>query len=948
MTGRERLDRWFEERLRLRSGERGPTLLLFLGCFSSVGAFVVARSARDALFLSRFGTGGVPWLYVASATSVALVGAVFARLSSRLRPEELGPSLGVLLAASIAGFRLLLDVTGAWSYAALWVWVDVAGALVVIQFWSVANDVHDTRAARRTFVWIAAGGTLADLAMGTIISRMAPRVGAENLLWLASALFLAAGAFPAAASARVRPTLARTGVGRHRALRGAGLLASPYLRAVAGLTVVAFVAITFVDFQFKAAVAARFGANERDMASFFGLFHAVAGSVGLLVQLAVTARILDRMGVAASLSVLPLALGGSSLLAAVAPGIASAALAKASDHALRYSVTESAQQLLFLPLAPGRRQEAKAFIDGAVRPATVALAGLALALWRPASPAMVALAAAALAALWLAALAKLEPEYLRSLRQGLRSPPLAPGPLPLAEEDALRGALASGDPAAAEAALDLAGARRASVGTEAASLLAHGSPRLRALACSYLARAGERRFAMAVLERIDDPDAEVRVAAARSFCTLARGDELRAVEPLLTHPDAGVRGDAAAALVRGGEDASAAAGRAALEVLATSDEPSERETAARAISLAMSPDLRPLLVALLEDPSAVVRRAAIRAAARLQAPELVPALVRGLADRRTADAAAEALGAYGPGIEGPLRDVLSDPQAPPAVRRSIPRALGRLATPAAAAALAAHLDEPDAGLRRAVDRALGAVARAHPDVPLDSDRLRRACLVEIEKGYRALAAAEALGLDPARTRVSGRGLEAVSAALALALAERSDRAGRRAAGLVALLHPEADLDPVLLALDDEKPAHRARALEILDHVLEPRLRRLLVPLLDGRSRAARLREVSGALRLPRRSRDAWLPALAADEDDWIAAAALHYAAGKAIDLPASALAALLEHPTPFVREAALTAAIRLFPPAAREAACRQTAADPHPAVRALSRRGMGLSREGAA
>ncbi|HVP66584.1 MAG TPA: HEAT repeat domain-containing protein [Anaeromyxobacteraceae bacterium] len=947
MTRREMLDEWLEGRLRLRPGELGPTVLLLAGCFCAVGAFVATRSARDALFLARFATRGIPGLYVASSVAVALVGMAFSRLTGRARPEELGPALGVLLAASFAAFRLLVPYGSTWVFRALWVWVEVAGALTVIQFWSVANDVHDARTARRTFVWIAAGGTLADVAVGLSVARLAPRVGTDNLLWLGAALFLAAGALPAAASARVRPTLVRTRRGGHRAIHGAGLLGSPYLRAIAGLSVVAFVAITFVDYQFKAAAAARFGGDTVEMASFFGSFHALAGMTGLLVQLAFTAHVLDRLGVAASLSVLPLALGGTSLLAALSPGLLTASLAKGADHAVRFSVTESASQLLFLPLAPGRRQEAKAFIDGAVRPATVALAGVVLAVWGPPSPGSVALAAAALAAIWLASLARLEPEYLRSLRQGLPSPPLAPGPLSAGEQEALRGALAEGDPAAAEAALDLASAHRAAVGAEAAALLASASPRLRARACAYLARTAERRFAMAVLERIDDADGEVRISAARSFCALARGDELRAVEPLLSHPDPGVRADAAAALVRGGEDVAARSGRATLEALATSDELAEREHAARAIALSTSPDLRPLLADMLDDPSAVVRRAAVRAAAELRAPEFVPALVRGLADRHIRDAASEALGAYGPGIEGPLRDVLSDPLAPPAVRRGIPRALGRLATPAAATALVEHLDEPDAKLRKAVDRALGAVVRGHPELPLDVGRLRRACLVELEKGYRALAAAEALGLDPVPHRRTPRGLEAASVALALALAERAASAGRRAAGLVALIHPEADLAPVLLALDDGTPAHRAGALEILDHVLEPRLRRLLVPLLDGRSRSARLREVSGILRLPRRTHDAWLPALAADEDDWIAAATLHHAAAAGIQLPAAALASLLEHPTAFVREAALTAAVRLFPPTAREVACRQTAADPHPAVRALSRRASGQPTEGA-
>jgi predicted HD phosphohydrolase len=104
--------------------------------------------------------------------------------------------------------------------------------------------------------------------------------------------------------------------------------------------------------------------------------------------------------------------------------------------------------------------------------------------------------------------------------------------------------------------------------------------------------------------------------------------------------------------------------------------------------------------------------------------------------------------------------------------------------------------------------------------------------------------------------------------------------------------------------------------------------------------------VAGTLRLPHRSGGAWLAALAADEDDWIAAAALHHAAALASPLPAAGVVSLLDHPSPFVREAALVAARGLLAPAVWRVACRQAATDPHPAVRALARRmsaGLGVS-----
>ena len=95
MAARPRtLDRLLEAGFRLRPGELGPTLLMFLGCLATVGAFIVGRSVRDTLFLTRLGSRELPQMYAWSSLAVALSGALLARLSARHRPERLLPWTG--------------------------------------------------------------------------------------------------------------------------------------------------------------------------------------------------------------------------------------------------------------------------------------------------------------------------------------------------------------------------------------------------------------------------------------------------------------------------------------------------------------------------------------------------------------------------------------------------------------------------------------------------------------------------------------------------------------------------------------------------------------------------------------------------------------------------------------------------------------------------------------
>lgn len=953
MSERKRkLDRLLEAGFRLHPGEIWPTLLMFSMSLATVGAFIVGRSVRDTLFLTGVPVSRLASMYVWASLAVAATGALYARVATRVRIDRLVIGTSLLFAASVVVARLALPLGGPVLHV-LYVWVEVAGSIAILQFWTFANEVYDSREARRLFGLIGAGGMLANVVVGFAISGLARRIGAENLLYLCAALF--------AASAALVPLLSR-GVGARSPAHpariappppgpaGVRLWGSAHLRIVAAIVFLTFLTTTLVDYQFKTQAAATFGQARDAMVGFFGTFFGVAGIAAVAVQLAVTTRLLEKLGVVGALAVLPMALGLSSSAVVVAPALLTVTFAKGAENVFRYTVNEATTQLLYLPLPSRQRRQAKTLIEGVLRPGTIAAAGLALAFFRPAGGSVVPFAAAAVcgAVLWLGALLHLRVEYVQALRQNLKRRLVefsgAPG-LPPGAADLLRRALSSPLAAEVESALELVRTLPEDLSAEVGPLVSHGNPRVRYLACEYLGRSGDLRAAAGILGCFEDADPAVRASAIRAYCAIARDRAVRSVRPFLSAPEPAVRAAAVAGMIRhGGLDGILVAAEPLKQLLA-SPEPSWRLQAARVLAAINVRSFYQPVLDLLADDDLSVRRAAIEAAGVMRSPELVPALVYRLARRETARAAADALAEHGPGIERLVAKVLSQPGEDPEIRRSAPRVLGRLATAEAVRLLTEYLDDPDPALRRNADQALARAIRAHPELAVDEVRIHGACLQEMERAYRALAAAEALRLpdDPFPRRIipspagrPPRGREGATALLGSALRERVDRGTERVCLLVAVVHPGAELDLVQANLRDPSPRRRANALEILDNVLDKALKRRLVPLLDDRPREARLREGGGLYRLPRLDAAGWLAQLLGDESPWVTAAAAWHCGESGMSALGARLRELLGHRAPFVREAAFMALERLGGPGLAEAAHR-VAADPFAPLGARAR-----------
>jgi len=900
--------------LRLQPGDLTRGGLLFAYLLLVMCAYVVGQVARDALFLGRFAASRLPFADMTLFVVVAVVAAAYVRVGRRL-------GLRRVLVGSLAGFGLLglgfaaLAHRGApaWLYPVVYVWVGVFGVLAPAQVWTLANYVLRPREARRLFGIVGAGATLGAALGGFLSNATARRFGAESLLVLMSAVVLAA-------TPLVGPLWHR----RHQLdsaplpeEQDAGLptsldviLDSGHLRAIAGIVLLSSFVTALSGWQLKAIAQQAIGGKDA-LAQFFGAWNGTVGVMCLGIQLLATGGILRRLGLGQVLLLLPLGLLAGSMGLLAFGTLAAAVALRSVDKVLRYSLDRPAVELLYLPVPPASKLVAKSFIDTVVWRAGDGLAGLSVLLFATiggVGAVRLSLVNIPLLLLWVAVAVRVHRRYVSTLEQTLQQHRLDAerSDTPLLDRDTterLASRLGGRDADEILYALDLVAlGDAAAVHPAVRGLLVHPAPSVRRRALQILGEAGDRSALERVEELLADADLEVRTEALLYLARHADADPVARVHDFRDFPDHSVRAALVAVLTRlGGEKLEAAEAVFALMAAEAGGEGRRTRLEAARLAERMALPFEDVLRALVADEDDEVAAAAIRAASRHGALPYVGALVRRLSAPALVDAASEALAKAGDAAVEPLAAALADPLVPPPARRAAATVLARVGGRAAAAALSDHLLVADAALRLRVVRALCEIQDQDRSVPLDEVALEAALGAEILGHYRSYQILERIETaDPERAPI----VSGLRAAMTEELERMFD--------LLHLMHPDRDFRSTWVALQSGERVIHDQALDLLETLLKPGLRALLVPLVDpevGEPERRRLAErlIGPALDAP----EAAVQALIGTGDPWLRSCAAYAIGALGLRSLAAQLAAWESDPDPLLRETVRQARARL-------------------------------------
>jgi ATP:ADP antiporter, AAA family len=333
---------------------------------------VVGRATRDALFLTSFPATQLPAMGVLAA--VVSLGAVlgFARAMATLTPSRAVPGAFGLSAALLVVEWAVAGPMPRVAAVAVYLHMGVFGATLVSAYWSMVNERFDPYTAKRMIGRIGTGASLGG-ALGGLIAWQASRVVSVR------AMLLAMAALSVACLVAVLPLRAPTG-SAPRAARTAGgapsgvplIVASPYFQYLAALMIGAAFLDTLVDFAFNATARHHFGPGA-PLLAFFAAFQAIAATLTLAVQVALTRWSLVRLGLGGTLAVQPATVAVAALAAQGFATVAGLSLVRGAHQVLRNSLFRSAYELLYTPLPSDRKRLAKPLIDvGCDRLGTIA------------------------------------------------------------------------------------------------------------------------------------------------------------------------------------------------------------------------------------------------------------------------------------------------------------------------------------------------------------------------------------------------------------------------------------------------------------------------------------------------------------------------------------------------------------------------------------------------
>ena len=357
----------------------GLCLLAFLTMLS----YAVANSAAQSLYLSSFGSGQLPrvWLGVALASIAAT--SFINRLSERIdivRLFALGCRISGVSLLIVLGLAVVHPKAGAFL---LYIWKDIYIIVLVELFWTFANVVFGMHAASRTYGLFCAAGSAGSVAGNLLLRSGAQFFGTQKSLWPLLPLLwvIGLGVRRLARSVPVPEPQARRAKGLAHGI--SVLRQSPVLPAVMLLVASAQASLTLVEFHFLSAIE-QTSVGELERTAVLSNVYALINAVSFALQVG-TSQILKGLGGPLTLAVVPGCAAAWLGWASFSPqALLPACAMQLSGKSLDYSLFRAAKELLYIPLSYAEKTIGKAIIDilvyrfakGAVSFALLALSSL--------------------------------------------------------------------------------------------------------------------------------------------------------------------------------------------------------------------------------------------------------------------------------------------------------------------------------------------------------------------------------------------------------------------------------------------------------------------------------------------------------------------------------------------------------------------------------------------
>ena len=387
---------WIARSLNFKRGELPLGVLAALFYFLVLCGYFFLRPVREAMGVSR-GMDNLRWLFVVTSISSLIVVLMFGGVVSRLDRRRFIP-IGYFFVIACLGVFAALLITDAGSGGGLigtdaetavargvgytfYVWLSVINLFVNSLFWAFMVDVFSVDQGKRMFAFVGIGGTLGAIVGGWATTQISDLT--ESVYLPAGLMLTGASLFGAAIATMLtldnmavrseHSTLTRgptstAGVRQDEKIGGTfwdgatAVVKSPYLLGIGAYIVLMAISNTMIYFT-QANVILDNTDTFSERVGSFAQFDMLAQIATLVTQMFITTRLIRRLGVGATLAILPAVTVAGFAVLAVWPIYGVMALFQALHRATRYAVSRPARETLFSVVPPAEKYKAKPVVD---------------------------------------------------------------------------------------------------------------------------------------------------------------------------------------------------------------------------------------------------------------------------------------------------------------------------------------------------------------------------------------------------------------------------------------------------------------------------------------------------------------------------------------------------------------------------------------------------------
>jgi len=358
--------------VRVEPGEWPRLAIAFAYFFFLLGGYFMLRPLRGAVAANN--SDILHLLYTATFVTMLAIVPVFGFLVSRFRRGQFVPGLYLFFIVNLllfaAGFEG--DETPQWIQRSFYVWLSVFNLFVVSIFWSFMADVFRPGQATRLFGFIMAGGSIGAIVGPSITRLVVADHGASGVMLVAVGALLVATvmAIVLGRYASSREDISQT-EGSGSVIGGSiwegavRVFRSEYLLYACLLMLLHNLTSTFL-FNGLAVLVDQQVSGFEARTSLFSTVDQVVQVLAFLFQFFITSRLIARIGMSGTLTMVPMVLASGLVILGSSMGLVLFAAVQVAQRSLNYGVLGPAKEMLFTVVDRETRYKSKNFIDTVV------------------------------------------------------------------------------------------------------------------------------------------------------------------------------------------------------------------------------------------------------------------------------------------------------------------------------------------------------------------------------------------------------------------------------------------------------------------------------------------------------------------------------------------------------------------------------------------------------